>query len=126
MQETNQDTRGIQVESLPQCSWWTTRTWHSLLGYLHPSSDMANGAVLYDTVHPSMMAQLPTRLRQGVPTSTRRDAALHAATTRLQAQQDDEEDTRSQADTQCVWPRTSWPGLEQVHGPGHVRDRLHP
>ena len=112
------------MECPPQCTRRTTRTWCSLLGYLHPSSDMANGAVLSDSVHPSGMAQPTARLCHGVPASTHRDAPLHAATTRLQAQRDDEEDTHLQAPTQRVWSETSWLSLEQVHGPGHAQDRL--
>ena len=50
---TDQDTRGGQVESAPQCPRGTTRTWCPLLGYLCPGSDMANGEVLSDPVHPS-------------------------------------------------------------------------
>ena len=98
MQKMNQDARGVQVESPPQHSRWTTRTWCSLLGYLCPHSDMANGMVLYDPVHPSRMAQPTTQFCHGIPTSACQDAALHAATTRLQAQWHDEEDTCSQAD----------------------------
>ena len=57
MQMMDQDPRGVQVESPPQCPWGTTRTWCPLLGHLHPSHDMANAEVFLDPVHPSRMAK---------------------------------------------------------------------
>ena len=97
----------------------------SLLGYLHLSSVMADGAILFDPVHPSRMAKSTSRRCDGTPPSTCKNAALHAAPARIQTQWDDEEDTYAQAAMQCVRPETGWPGVEQVHGPGHEQDRLH-
>ena len=81
---------------------------------------MADGVILFDPVDPSRTAQSTTRLCYGIPTSTHRDAAPHVAPRGVQTQRDDEEDTCTQAATQCVWPETSWLGVEQVHGPGHA------
>ena len=121
----DQDTRGVQVESVPQCPRGTTRTWCPLLGHLCPSSDLANSEGLPDPVHPSRMAKLPTRFCHGIPTSACRNAALRAVAAGLQAQRDDKEDTCSQVDMHCIWPEASWPCLEQIHGPGHARNRLY-
>ena len=51
--------------------------------------------------------------------------ALHALTTGLQAKQDDPKDPCPQVNMQCLWPEASWLGLEQIHGQGHVQNRLH-
>ena len=95
------------------------------LGHLCPCSDMANGEVSLDPVHPSRMAKLPTRFHHGVPTSACRNATLHAVATGLQVQRDDEKNAYCQVDMQCVWPETGWPRMEQIHGPRHVRNWLH-
>ena len=79
---------------------------------------MANSEVFLDPIHPSRMAKPPTRFRNGLPTSTHRNAALHVIAAGLQAQWD--ENTCSQVDLQCVWPETGWPCMEQIHGPGHA------
>ena len=70
-QMTNQDPRDLQVEGLPKCSWRTTGTWCALLGYLRPCHDMANGKIFPHLIHPSGMAEPPTLLCYGLPTSTR-------------------------------------------------------
>ena len=85
MQVTNQRTRSLQVESMAKCPQGTTRTLCSLLGHLCPGSNMANGEVLPNPVHPPGMAQSPTGFCHGVSASTGQNAALHALTTRLQA-----------------------------------------
>ena len=47
-QETYQHTRGIEEESVHQCPWRTTRTWHALLGHLCPGGNLADGPPVYD------------------------------------------------------------------------------
>ena len=120
MQVTNQDARSLQMEGMPQCPWRTTRTWCSLLGHLCPGGDMANGEILPNPVHPPRLAQSPTRFCHGVSASTGRNATLHVITPGLQAKWNDKKDPCSQVDMQCLWLETSWQGLEQIHGPGHV------
>ena len=56
MQVMDQDARGLQMESMPQCPQGTTGTQCSLLGHLWPGSDVANSEVLSDPVHPPGMA----------------------------------------------------------------------
>ena len=120
MQAMNQDARSIQMESAAKCPWGTTRTWCSLLGHLCPGGDMANSEVLPNPVPPPGMAQSPTGFCHGVSASASRNAALHALSTRLQVERDDQKVPCSQTHMQHLWPEASWPGLEQVHGQGHV------
>ena len=47
-QETYQHTRGIQVDSAPQCPWRTPRPWRALLGHLCPGGNLAHGPPVYD------------------------------------------------------------------------------
>ena len=47
-----------------------TRTRSAQLGYLRPSSDMANGPFLPNPLSPAWMAQPTIGLCHGVPTST--------------------------------------------------------
>ena len=109
---TNQDAGGLQVESPLKCSRRATRTRCSLLGYLRPSSNMANRAPIPYTFHSAWLAKSPTRLRHGLSTGPSRDASIHEAAARLQAQRDHEEDARTQTPTQCIWPKTSWTSVE--------------
>ena len=78
-QEAHQQTRGLQVEGPPECPWRATGTRHSLLGYLRPSCDLANGPPVFGALTSSGLAEPSTRFRHGLPPSTGRDAALHAA-----------------------------------------------
>ena len=86
---------------------------------------MANGEVLPNPVHPPGMTQLPTGFCHGISTSAGRNAALHVLTIRLQAKRDDQKVPLPQLNMQCLWPEASWPGLEQIHGPGHARSVSH-
>ena len=57
MQMVNQDTRSVYMERPPQRAWWAVRAMCSLLRHLRPSSDMADGVIIFDSVHPPRMAQ---------------------------------------------------------------------
>ena len=111
-QTTNLDTRAVQVEGMPECPWRTTGTCHTLLGHLRPSSDMANGTLFLDSLHPPGMAKSPTGFRHGIPSSARRDAALYAVAARVPAQWDDKKNTCTKTHMQRVWAETGWPHLE--------------
>ena len=100
------------MESPSECPWRTTGTWRTLLGHLHPRSDMANGTIFLDLVHPSWMVKPATGFHHGIPPSARRDAALHEVAARDQVQWDDKRNTCPKIDTQCVWPETGWPHVE--------------
>ena len=100
------------MESMAKCPWGTARTWCSLLGHLCPSSDMANGEVFPNPVHPSGMAQSPTQFCHGISASTGRDATLHAPTKRVQKKRDELKVPHPQVNMQCLWPEASRMGLE--------------
>ena len=100
------------MECLPECPSQTTGTWRTLLGHLRPCSDMANGAILLNLVHPSWIAKPATGSHHGIPPSARRDAAVHEIAARVQVQWDDKKNTCTNIDTQCVWPETIWSHVE--------------
>ena len=124
MQTADQDTRSVQVESPPQCARWAARARRSLLGHLRPSSDLADRKIFSHFIHPTGLAKQATRLRHGIPPGPHGNATIHAAPAGLQTQWDDQEDTRAQTTMKHIWPKTSKPCVEQVHGPRHARNRF--
>ena len=98
-------------------AWLATRTWSSLLGYLRPSSDMADGPFLLNPLSSAWMAQPSIGLCHGVPTSTSRNAPLPTLTSRVQTKRNDTKISRAQAQAQRVQSETSRTGVEPIHGP---------
>ena len=109
------------MEGTTECPWWTTGAWHTLLGHLCPSSDMANGTLCLNSLHPPGMAKSPTGFRHGIPTSAHRDATLYAVAARIPMPWDDKKNTCLKTNTQCGQAETGWPHLEYVYGQGHER-----
>ena len=97
---------------MSECPWRTTGAWRALLGHLRPTSDLADSMPVPDYLHPPRMAKSPTGLRNGIPSSASRDAALHAVAARVPMPRDDKKNTRPKTYTQHVRAETGWLCLE--------------
>ena len=124
MQTTHQNTRSVQMESSPQRARQAARAWRSLLGHLRTSSDLADCPLFSHPFHPPWLAKPATRLRHGISPGPSADATLHEAPAGLQSQRNNQEDTRTQATTQRIRPKTDRACVEQVHGPRDARNRV--
>ena len=85
----HQNPRSLQVESTFKRARRATRTRSSLLGYLRPSSDMADGLFLLNPLSTAWMVQPTIGLCHGIPTSTSRNAPLPTLASRVQTKRND-------------------------------------
>ena len=114
------------MESTHKCAWRATSARSALLGYLCPNSDMANCAILFDSIHLTQMAQPAIGFCHGVPASACGDAPLLALATRIQTKGHDPEIPCAQAQIQCVWAEASRKSVEPIHGQGDEVDWFYP
>ena len=87
---------------MPKHAWRATRAQSALLGNLRPSSDIANRAILFDSIHLARMAQPAIGFCHSVPASAHGDAPLLILATMIQMKGYDPKIPYSQAQTQCV------------------------
>ena len=103
---------------MPKHAWRATRARSALLGNLHPSSDMANRAILFDSIHLARMAQPAIGFCHGIPASARGDAPLLILATMIQMKGYDPKIPYTQAQTQCVRAEAGRKSVEPIHGQG--------
>ena len=114
------------MESTIKRAWRTTRARGALLGYLRPSSDLANHAILFNSFPLARLEKPEIGFRHGVSTSACGDAALPALAPRIQEKRDVTKNPRAQAKKKCVWTEASGESMEPIHGPRDEVDWLHP
>ena len=114
------------MESTIKCAWRATRARSALLGYLRPSSDMANRAILFNSFPLARLAKPTIGFRHGVSTSAYGDAPLPALAPRIQEKRDVTKKTCAQAKKECVWAEASGESMEPIYGPRDEVDWLHP
>ena len=112
------------MEGPTQRAWQPTSPWCPLMGHLRPSSDMANSETLFNPIHDPWVAKPPTRLRHGLSSGPRRNAAVHTEAPGIQARRHVEKDTSTQIGEQRVRTEASGSCMEQIHGPRHERNRF--
>ena len=124
-EKAHQNPGSVQVESTCKRAQRAARTRSALLGYLCPSSDMADGPLLLDPLSPDGLAHQTIRLCHGVPPSTSRDAPLPTLAAGVQKERNDTKNSRAQAQAQRVRSKTSRKGVESIYGPRHEIHRFH-
>ena len=112
------------MEGLTERAWRPASSRCSLLGHLRSSCDLADCETIHDPFTYPPMAKPPTRLCHGLSSSPCRNATVHAFTPRILTRRNVTKDPCTQVGAQCVWAKASRPCMEQIHGPGHERNRF--
>ena len=114
---TDQDTRSVQMESLPQCARC------SLLRHLCPSRDLTDHAPFSRSIHPTWFSKQATRLHHGISPGPSRNHTIHEAPAGLQMQWNDQRKTHTlkllcniygQRQARRVWNKFMDQGLSEI------------